>query len=63
MWRLTICQAKQYSDFKANNEVSFESEDVNDLLVMVSKAAALNATNVTGYEISEVKSTTEGETK
>jgi len=61
MWILTIYQMKQYSSFESEQEVSFESEDVNYLLIMVSKAAASNINEKTRYEIKEVNATTEGE--
>lgn len=64
MWRLTIYQNKKVCEFDSKQEVVYESEHIEDLLLMVANLSKLKPAEKTWYEISKVeenKATTEGE--
>lgn len=64
MWRLTIYQTKPYDTFTSKQEIVYESENIEDLLLEVANLSKLGTTKKTWYEIRKVeenKATTEGE--
>ena len=66
MWRLTIYQTKPYDSFVSKQEVVYESEHIEELLLMVADLSKLKPAAKTWYEISKVDADTDaskGETE
>ena len=55
MSKLTIYQKKQYETWESEQEVSYESECLEELLAMVACMSNLTPANVTRYELKEVE--------
>lgn len=55
MWKLTIYQMKKYETWESEQEVSFTSNELNDLLLAIGRMESLFAGAKTRYEIKEVE--------
>ncbi len=55
MWKLTIYQMKKYDTWESEQEVSFTSNELNDLLLTIGRMETLFADVKTRYEIKEVE--------
>ncbi len=54
MWKLTIYQVKKYDTWESEQEVSFTSDELNDLLLAIGRMETLFTGAKTRYEIKEV---------
>lgn len=55
MWKLTIYQMKKYDTWETEQEMSFTSNDLNELLLTIGRLECLDASAKTRYEIKEVE--------